>query len=162
MAQKGDVSTIATPQSAALLLQVLTSYTLASRESTLDDVTPAMDAAAVLQAMLPILLAPGSGGEETVENLKAIAEVSSLLRSFTDSLTVPASKDVIAEIVESLRASSGLQRPMLVKATDLWRQQREKDGILRSFFDEQEGVEVGTEGPLAFLPCNTDGGCIVL
>jgi len=161
LASRGDVSTITTPTAAAYLLQIVASYTLASRETKLEDVTPAVLSAATFQAMLDLLLvADKKGGEESAENVKAIAEVSSLFFAFKEFST---DEETCDDVVETLKKAAGIERLMLVRTAALWGAQRERDGILTTFFNAQEqGQEVDTSGPLDFLQCNTESGCIIL
>ena len=127
----------------------------------MQDVTPAVLSAATFQAMLDLLLvADKKGGEESAENVKAIAEVSSLFSAFKEFST---DEETCDDVVETLKKAAGIERPMLVRTAALWGAQRERDGILTTFFNAQEqGQEVDTSGPLGFLQCNTESGCIIL
>ena len=167
VAHRGDVSTCTTPQAASLLLQIVASYTLASRETKLDDVTPALNATIAFQAMLSLLLLKsGEATEQTAENVKAITEISSLFTAFKEFAPSASDAETVEEITGTLRNRLGFSRPAIVATAALCAAQRERDGVMSTFLSGQEGVEVDQTGELSFLPCAqpcgdaTSGCCI--
>ena len=68
IATRGDPTTVATPSCAALLFQIVASYVLASRETAIDDLSPAVDSAVVFGKILPILAkSKGEAGAPTIK-----------------------------------------------------------------------------------------------
>lgn len=160
---KSKPETFATPLAAALLLQVIASYTLASREATIENIEPASDALIVFAKLLPSLAnqkIPKSGPtSETPEYSKAVAEITSLINAYA---AIDASKDkLVLQTTEKLKTYTGL-RPAILETAQRWRTQRERDGISSSFFGGEAGQEVTEEGPLSFLPCTSSSDCIIL
>lgn len=162
-ALKAKVDGISTPQGGALMLQIIASYTLASREAKLENLQPPGDAVVVFNKMLPILAntkVPKSGPtSETPDYTKAVAEISSLLSAYA---ALDGSKEtLVLQTVETLKGYTG-QRPAILEAQVEWKKQRERDGISSSFFSGDAGQEVTEEGPMSFLPCNSNTECVIL
>jgi len=165
IATKGDASSVATPRAGALMLQIMSSYVLASRESTITDLSPSDNALGVFTAILPSLLEQKVSNvkEATPGTLKAVAEITSLVQACQDLYSDSASKFLAQDVIDSLKESSSLDRPMLVETKHIWSAQRERDGISDSFFSGEVGQEVDTDGPLSFLPCQFDNGsCTIM
>lgn len=159
IAVRGDARTVATPACAALLFQIVASYVLASRETAIEDLGPALDAAAVFEAVLPILSkAKGDAGAATI---KSVAELSSLFSALQDISPSGAPMDLCGSVIDSLKSAADHDQPKLVAAQQMWAKQRERDGIADTFFDGAVGQEVDEAGPLSFLPCET-AGCAVM
>jgi len=112
------------------MLQIIASYTLASREAKLENLQPPGDAVVVFNKMLPILAntkVPKSGPtSETPDYTKAVAEISSLLSAYA---ALDGSKEtLVLQTVETLKGYTG-QRPAILEAQVEWKKQRERDGI---------------------------------
>jgi hypothetical protein len=159
IATRGDASTVATPACAALLFQIVASYVLASRETSIDDLSPALDAAAVFGAVLPIL--SRSKSDAGAATIKSVAELSSLFSALQDISPDAASKDAVGLVIDALKSAADHDQPKLVAAQQIWAKQRERDGIADTFFDGAVGQEVDEVGPLSFLPCET-AGCNIM
>ena len=144
------------------MLQIIASYTLASRETKLDNLTPAENALVVFSKILPFLANDKVGRKgpdgDTPESARAIAEISSLLIAFSEVVN---DNTLALATVEKLKEFTGV-RPSLLRTQELWSAQRERDGITSSFFNGENGQEVDEDGPLSFLPCQTNDGCNIL
>jgi hypothetical protein len=130
---------------------------MASRETKIDDMGPAIDAATAFEGMLSFLLV-GQGGEE------ALAEVQSLFQAFQEYAPL-AKKGLVEDIVREIKsaAASGTGE-RLSKVKSLWDAQKKRDNISTNFYSKTESaVEVDMSGPLDFLPCtlpcSTSAGC---
>jgi len=164
IATKGDASSVATPKAGALMLQIMSSYVLASRESTIADLSPSDNALGVFAAILPSLLQQKSNDsrEATPATLKAVAEITSLVQACQDLYSESTSKSLAQDVIDTLKDASAIDRPVLVETKRIWAAQRERDGISDSFFSGEAGQEVDTDGPLSFLPCQLDNGACVI
>jgi hypothetical protein len=62
---------------------------------------------------------------------------------------------------EQIKGASGSARPILEISHDLWTQYRKREGQPLDQFIADKGVEVDESGPLDFLPCANNGGCVI-
>ncbi|GMI26735.1 hypothetical protein TrCOL_g4226 [Triparma columacea] len=162
VSSKCAVDTFATPVAAALMLQVIASYTLASRESPISNVSPSSDALTVFSKLLPVIAnqkIPKTGPtSETPEYSKAVAEITSLVSAY--KTIDPSSETLVTSTTQTLSGYTGL-RPSVLEAAEIWKEQRERDGVVARFYEGEKGQEVTEDGPLSFLPCNTNE-CVIL
>ena len=87
------------------MLQIMSSYVLASRESTITDLSPSDNALGVFAAILPSLLEQKVSNvkDATPGTLKAVAEITSLVQACQDLYSDSASKFLAQDVIDSLK-----------------------------------------------------------
>merc|ERR1712087_451901 len=166
---ESNTSTLATPSSVALCLQVVSDLVLAAVDDAeggskyVSDAMSAEYAVGAIEAMLPAILDEADPPRVSIQSEKAAGEVAQMLLTYSDIAgTSAAAKASAKKSADEIKAAGGSARPILEISHDLWTQYRKREGQPLDQFISEKGVEVDESGPLDFLPCaNADSGCVI-
>jgi hypothetical protein len=166
---EANTKVLAVPSSVALCLQIVSDLVLSAMEDAeggskyVPDAMSAEHAVTAIEAMLPAILQAGDPPRKSAQSDKACGEISQMLLTYADiSGTSPEAKTSARSAAEQIKSASSSARPILEISHDLWTQYRKREGQpLDQFISADKGVEVDESGPLDFLPCAKDGGCVI-
>eukprot|EP00978_Attheya_sp_CCMP212_P022513 scaffold67214_cov53-Attheya_sp.AAC.2 len=170
---ESNTKALGVPSAVALQFQVVSDLTIAAVDDAeggskyVPDAMSAEYCVGAIEALLPTIMQPASDARKSVQSEKACREVCQMLLTYADiSGTSSAAKVSAKAAAAEIKAGTGVARPILEIAHDLWTQYRKREGQpLDQFISQERGVEVDESGPLDFLPCvnsNGDSSCTIM